>query len=329
MFTIYQYHLLALERREGDKDENAIIPKLRNYFIENGAAKLADYYHTNVKDSLEKYLDFQKIFDNTRKLEEEDWQNIKITDIEIQKLLDILSYHPYKNIKRPVCIYYVLYKGTENFHEKFKKFLKRYIVYVVGTYIYKPDTDSLKNEIIPIIINMLDSDKPKIQELADSKMLKIVEKIRDEVSNEKLIRTLLAIYSYSLDEQKDLLPYDKHDWEIEHIFPQKFDYDAPEMKKDKDRIEDAKEHIGNKMPLSKKINIKAGNKRFESKRKQYKESWEKYGNAAAKEMSEISPAEGEKWFSPDVISLIHTRGENIAKKIKSKFEEWIDQYSKQ
>ena len=116
---------------------------------------------------------------------------------------------------------------------------------------------------------------------------------------------------------------------LEHIFTQKFDYDAPEMKKYKDRIEDVKEHIGNKLPLSKKLNIKAGNKRFESKRIQYKKSWEAYGNAAAKEMSEISEETGEKWFSPDVISIIHARGEKIADKIKSKFDEWIDQYAKQ
>ena len=124
LFTIYQYHLLALERQDG-ADEIGNIPKLRDYFMTNNGARLKNYQLTNLMNYLQGYLDFQKIFDNTRTLEQEDWDsNI---DFETKKLLDILSYHPYKNIKRPVCIYYFIYKNTKNFYEKFKKFLKKYI----------------------------------------------------------------------------------------------------------------------------------------------------------------------------------------------------------
>ena len=78
----------------------------------------------------------------------------------------------------------------------------------------------MKNEIIPLIINILESDTPDIKNI---NMENIVFNIRKNVSNKDLIRALLAIYAYSFNEQKTLLPWTKKfDWQIEHIFPKKW-----------------------------------------------------------------------------------------------------------
>ena len=57
-------------------------------------------------------------------------------------------------------------------------------------------------------------------------------------------------------------------WEIEHIFPQKWQTnyfpDVPDA-----TIKEKIEHIGNKLPFEKKLNIIAGNGYFGKKKKEY------------------------------------------------------------
>ena len=72
-------------------------------------------------------------------------------------------------------------------------------------------------------------------------------------------------------------------------------------------------------------NNKAKNEYLPEKLKFYKKSV----ISAVSEMCNLSSEEQEEWYSTNVLYSIKARGEKIAKKIKSKFEEWIDQYSKQ
>ena len=70
------------------------------------------------------------------------------------------------------------------------------------------------------------------------------------------------------------LAYEKQDrllpdrWEIEHIFPQKWQTNYfPEVPEN--IIKEKIEHIGNKLPFEKKLNIVAGNGYFGKKKKEY------------------------------------------------------------
>ena len=77
------------------------------------------------------------------------------------------------------------------------------------------------------------------------------------------VRMLLKISAYN--KQDTLLP-DK--WEIEHIFPQKWQSTYFPNVTD-DIVKEKIEHIGNKLPFEKKLNIIAGNGYFVKKKKEY------------------------------------------------------------
>ena len=74
--------------------------------------------------------------------------------------------------------------------------------------------------------------------------------------NRNVVRMLLKALAY--EKQDELLP---DCWEIEYIFPQKWQTnyfpDVPDV-----TIKEKLEHIGNKLPFEKRLNIVAGNGYF-------------------------------------------------------------------
>lgn len=88
----------------------------------------------------------------------------------------------------------------------------------------------------------------------------------------RLLSMLLKLYAYNHqpivenDIVKCLLPAN---WQIEHIFPQKWDshyFDISETE------QELIEHIGNKVPFEQKLNIQAGNGFFSTKKEKYQKS---------------------------------------------------------
>ena len=75
---------------------------------------------------------------------------------------------------------------------------------------------------------------------------------------------LLKFFAYT--RQDELLPTN---WEIEHIFPQKWDDHYFDKSYSPDKIYEMIEHLGNKTPLEKKLNIKASNGYFHQKLIEY------------------------------------------------------------
>lgn len=68
--------------------------------------------------------------------------------------------------------------------------------------------------------------------------------------------------------QTELLP---KKWEIEHIFPQKWQPNYFPLTPD-DEVKEIVEHIGNKIPFEKKLNIIASNNYFTKKQESYQKS---------------------------------------------------------
>lgn len=78
----------------------------------------------------------------------------------------------------------------------------------------------------------------------------------------------MLLKALAYEKQDELLP---DCWEIEHIFPQKWQtnyfLDVPDV-----TIKEKLEHIGNKLPFEKRLNIVAGNGYFGKKKKAYSAS---------------------------------------------------------
>jgi hypothetical protein len=127
-------------------------------------------------------------------------------------------------------------------------------------YLIFPTINAVKPDILKLNSAIVTSDTP-VFEFKDIDIAQLETRIQNPYRN--VVRMLLKTLAYQ--EQDELLP-DR--WEIEHIFPQKWQSnyftDTPEA-----TIKEKIEHIGNKLPFEKKLNIVAGNGYFGKKKKEY------------------------------------------------------------
>ena len=130
-------------------------------------------------------------------------------------------------------------------------------------YILAPTINAVKPDILKLNSAIVASSMPEFdfKELDASQL-----EVRIQNPNRNVVRMLLKTLAY---EQQDTLLPDK--WEIEHIFPQKWQTnyfpDVPDS-----IIKEKIEHIGNKLPFEKRLNIVAGNGYFGKKKKAYSAS---------------------------------------------------------
>ncbi|WP_460015200.1 HNH endonuclease family protein [Lysinibacillus sp. CTST325] len=87
-----------------------------------------------------------------------------------------------------------------------------------------------------------------------------------KLAHRNTVRMILKILAYQ--NQKDLLP---EKWEIEHILPRKWQTNYFPSNSDSE-VQELVEHIGNKIPFEKKLNIIAGNGYFKKKQQSYEKS---------------------------------------------------------
>jgi hypothetical protein len=102
-------------------------------------------------------------------------------------------------------------------------------------------------------------------------------------------------------------------WEIEHIFPQK--WDSKYFTLTEEEANDKLEHIGNKLPLEKKLNISASNNYFNKKKEKYKSS-----------VIAMSKKLGESSLDEWTLTNIEQNDEEICKQLKKLFKQWIEEY---
>lgn len=197
-----------------------------------------------------------KVINIRDEIENELWSK----NTKIRQTLDILSSYPNEFWKYPVVVYYVCYRNKENFETKFGLFLNKLLMELMTKYLLIPTINAVKPDILNLNTAIVSSDKPKFN-------FKEVDKSQLETHiqnpNRNIVRMILKTLAYK--KQDDLLPIY---WEIEHIFPQKWQTNyfpnVPEV-----TIKEKIEHIGNKLPIEKKLNIVAGNGYFGKKKKEY------------------------------------------------------------
>jgi hypothetical protein len=111
--------------------------------------------------------------------------------------------------------------------------------------------------------DIIGSPNPKFSfNVIDENELK--EKIK--APHKSIVRVILKILAYL--HQDDMLPAN---WEIEHILPQKWQSSYFPSASDTE-VKELVEHIGNKIPFEKKLNIIASNGYFAKKQASYAET---------------------------------------------------------
>lgn len=207
-------------------------------------------------DTLFVILNLWKVINKGEELENEGWSK----NAKIRQSLDILSSYPNEFWKYPVVIYYVCYRNEADFEMKFSLFLNKLLMELMTKYLLIPTINAVKPDILKLNSAIVSSDTPTF-DFKDIDTSQLEARIQNP--NRNVVRMLLKSLAY--EQQDELLPAR---WEIEHIFPQKWQTnyfpDVPDAV-----IKEKIEHIGNKLPFEKRLNIVAGNGYFGKKKKEY------------------------------------------------------------
>lgn len=253
---LFYYYMFYLRAKENDKKTTT--PGLRKYYSSSNFFRL---YDLELIDNLRLILNFWSVVNNKEVIDGEKWSS----NFEILKVLDILTSYPNEFWKYPVINYYLSYKDSVNFEDKFLLFLRKLFVNLCSRYIVTPTINAVKQNILNLNAEIINSDEPKVEFKAVDKNI-----IREQLKNphRNVVRMLLKLLAYDKDLQDELLP---EKWEIEHILPTKWQ-NSYFINSSEEEVNDVIEHLGNKIPFEKRLNIIASNGYFEKKKDLYRKS---------------------------------------------------------
>lgn len=250
LFYYYMFYLRALEN-----DRKTTTPGIRKYYSRN---KFVQLYQSDVMNNLNAILNLWMVVNNRIEIEEV-WSK----NIEIKQVLDSLSSYPNEFWKYPVVIYYLKYRESESFESLFLKFLKKLFAVLAAQYIMTPTINAVKGSILNLNAEIINSPEPQF-DFATIDQQELKGKIKNAHRN--TVRMVLKVLAYQ--HQQELLP---EKWEIEHILPQKWQSSYFPSNSDKE-VKELVEHIGNKIPFEKRLNIIASNGYFKKKQQSYVKS---------------------------------------------------------
>lgn len=294
LFYYYMFYLRALEN-----DYNSTTPGIRKYYSANKYDRL---FQPALIDNLFVIVKLWAVVNKHAVIEEEAWS----TDPSVLQALDILTAYPNEFWKYPVINYYLSYRYKDDFAAEFGRFLHKLIKELLTKYLLVPTINAVKSDILKLNVEIVTSSTPAF-DFKQIDMSQLNEKIKEPHRN--AVRMLLKMLAY--EKQDALLPAK---WEVEHIFPQKWQTnyftDVPD-----EVIKEKIEHIGNKLPFEKKLNIVAGNGYFKKKQKEYSAS----GITVTREMSSQDIHD---W---DMDSIVE-RDIRVFDEIHGILKKWDDEY---
>jgi uncharacterized protein with ParB-like and HNH nuclease domain len=251
LFYYYMFYLRALEN-----DRNTTTPGVRKYYSRNNFEQL---YKSDVMNNLNMLLNLWLVVNNRLEIEVEGWSK----NIKIRQVLDGLSSYPNEFWKYPVVIYYLKHHDSQDFEVLFLNFLKKLLAVLSARYIITPTINAVKRGILNLNSEIIKSPKP-IFDFATVEEKELKENIK--TAHRNTVRMILKMLAYQ--HQEELLP---EKWEIEHILPQKWQSSYFPSNSEIE-VKELVEHIGNKVPFEKKLNIIASNGYFKKKQDSYEKS---------------------------------------------------------
>lgn len=307
--SLFYYNMFYMRARE--KDDKSTTPGVRKYYLDKNKNRLTP----EVIDDLAANLQFWKVINGREAVDGEEWSQ----NMDIRKILDSLSSYTNEFWKYPVSIFFMEHKDKANFEEIFLKFLRKLYVMLLTRYLEVPTINAVKVDILKLNVQIINNSHPEFYAGFEEKKLEDeyavnAEKARTDkliiAPHKNMVRMLLKVLAYQENTQTDLLPgY----WEIEHIFPQT--WDSKYYTLNEEEANEKLEHLGNKLPLEKKLNISASNNYFAKKKDRYKDS----KIAIIKKLGDSTLDE---WN----LTNIDANDTKVCEIIKSLLKAWVDEY---
>ena len=293
---LFYYYMFFI--RAGEGDTKSTTPGLRKFYLDARGKRL---YDNHLLQHLLEMLKLWRVVNLRQSGDENTWSSVQ----EIRKVLDILHSYPNEFWKYPVCVYFLKHKDEENFNFNFEIFLKKLCAVLIISYLRSPTVSSIKSPVLKLNQKVFRSsepdfnDFPKISEISKDKLI---------YAGKNAVKMVLKLFAYA--EQDELMP---DVWEIEHIFPQKWDDHFFDSSYSDEKICEMIEHLGNKTPLEKKLNIVASNGYFHQKRKEY-------GKTEIAITKKITPSNIEKDWTIEDITI---RDEKLYSTFVKILKDWL------
>lgn len=307
--SLFYYNMFYMRARE--KDDKSTTPGVRKYYLDKNKNRLTP----EVIDDLAVNLQLWKVINGREAVDGEEWSQ----NMDIRKILDSLSSYTNEFWKYPVSIFFMEHKDKANFEEIFLKFLRKLYVMLLTRYLEVPTINAVKVDILKLNVQIINNSHPEFYAGFEEKKLEDeyavnAEKARTDkliiAPHKNMVRMLLKVLAYQENTQTDLLPgY----WEIEYIFPQT--WDSKYYTLNEEEANEKLEHLGNKLPLEKKLNISASNNYFAKKKDRYKDS----KIAIIKKLGDSTLDE---WN----LTNIDANDTKVCEIIKSLLKAWVDEY---
>lgn len=307
--SLFYYNMFYMRARE--KDDKSTTPGVRKFYLDKNKNRLTP----ETIDDLAVNLQLWKVINGREAVDGEEWSQ----NMDIRKILDCLSSYTNEFWKYPVSIFFMEHKDKANFEEIFLKFLRKLYVMLLTRYLEVPTINAVKVDILKLNVQIINNSHPEFYAGFEEKKLEDeyavnAEKARTDkliiASHKNMVRMLLKVLAYQEDTQTELLPgY----WEIEHIFPQT--WDSKYYTLNEEEANEKLEHLGNKLPLEKKLNISASNNYFAKKKDRYKDS----KIAIIKKLGDSTLDE---WN----LANIGTNDTKVCEIIKGLLKAWVDEY---
>ena len=307
--SLFYYNMFYMRARE--KDDKSTTPGVRKYYLDKNKNRLTP----EIIDDLTVNLQLWKVINGREAADGEEWSQ----NMDIRKILDCLSSYTNEFWKYPVSIFFMEHKDKANFEKIFLKFLRKLYVMLFTRYLEVPTINAVKVDILKLNVQIINNSHPEFYAGFEEKKLEDeyavnAEKARTDkliiAPHKNMVRMLLKVLAYQEDTQTDLLPgY----WEIEHIFPQT--WDSKYYTLNEEEANEKLEHLGNKLPLEKKLNISASNNYFAKKKDRYKDS-----NIAI--IKKLGDSTLDEWN----LANIDTNDTKVCEIIKDLLKAWVDEY---
>lgn len=305
--SLFTYYMPYLRAKEGDK--NTTNPSVRTYYLDKKGERL---YQGDLLEQLTKILNIWKVIYGNYDIEGENWDN----NAQIRQALHILISYPNEYINYPMLVFYLAHHTEPDFEYTFLVFLHKLIYECIIRFVYYPSVNAIKNYVPKLNVDILTTNHPSFETTFGAMPISFNEDDFKQLivrPHYRLLSMLLKLYAYNHqpivenDIVKCLLPAN---WQIEHIFPQKWDshyFDISETE------QELIEHIGNKVLFEQKLNIQAGNGFFSTK----KEKYQKSVIGAVQELLQY-----EEWTPQHILA----RDEQVVDDIWNTLKEWNEVY---
>ncbi len=295
---LFYYYMFYLRAKEGDVSSTT--PGVRKYYLADKCQRL---YDPNLLSDLDKVLTLWKVINCNHDIPEEAWDN----NPKIRKALDTLVSYPNEYWKYPVITYFLAHRNDNDFEKEFLLFLNKLCGELMSRFVLFPTINAVKSDIMKLNAKIIKDSHPDFDfKPVDVSMVE--DKIK--IPHRSIVRMLLKSYAYIY--QDNLLP---DNWQIEHILPQKWqDSFFPDV--EPKIVNEMIEHIGNKTPFERKLNIVASNGYFNKKQAEYQKS-------DIQVTKILVTTVANDW----VLANIEQRDKIVANEISKAMESWETEYN--